>query len=201
METIDACHHAGVTLIEAGKFKTPASSDEVPPKVDFIQYETGEGPCLEAIREREIFETSDLTKEHRWPNFAARANEETGVVSMLSFRLFVEGDTMGALHMYSKQQAAFADSDRAVGAVFAAHAGVALSTAIERHQLTEALKSRDVIGQAKGILMERENVTADEAYEILRRSSQNVNTSCESSRRRWSKRRRTLSGHSPRYAL
>ncbi|HYN99664.1 MAG TPA: GAF and ANTAR domain-containing protein [Actinomycetota bacterium] len=175
VDTIDSCEHAGVTLIKAGKFETPAGTDDVPGKVDRVQYQTDEGPCLSAIREHEIYEIGDLSKEERWPKFATRAHDETGVRSMLCFRLFADEDTRGALNMYSKAESAFEDTDRAVGSVFAAHAAVALSTAMEHNQLEEAIRSRDVIGQAKGILMEREGVTADEAYDILRRSSQNLN--------------------------
>ena len=175
VDTIDSGEHAGVTLIKAGSFETTAGTDDIPGKVDRIQYETDEGPCLSAIREHEIYEIGDLSKEERWPKFATRANEETGVRSMLCFRLFADEDTLGALNMYSKAESAFEDTDRAVGSVFAAHAAVALSTAMEHNQLEEAIKSRDVIGQAKGILMERESVSADEAYDILRRSSQNLN--------------------------
>jgi transcriptional regulator with GAF, ATPase, and Fis domain len=154
---------------------TPAASSDVPQKVDAIQYEVGEGPCLDAIREHEVFRTGDLGRERRWPRFSARAQKETGVTSMVCFRLFVEGDTLGALNLYSKVTDAFDDRATAVGSVFAAHAAVALSTALHDEQMEEALESRDVIGQAKGILMAREHVNADEAFDMLRRASQRVN--------------------------
>src|SRR5215210_1793421 len=129
VETIHGCDCAGISLLRGKKVDTPASSSEVPVKVDAIQYETGEGPCLDAIREHEIFVTGDLCREARWPNFASRAQHETGVTSMLSFRLFVEGETLGALNLYSQSADAFDDSSRTVGLVFAAHAAVALSSA------------------------------------------------------------------------
>jgi len=175
VQTIDGCDHAGVSFVQGGTVVTPAASDDVPRLVDTVQYETGEGPCLDAIREHEVFETEDLPAETRWPHFSARAAEESGVVSMVSFRLFVEEDTLGALNLYSKRRAAFDEDDRIVGSVFAAHAAVALSAAIKQQQLEEALQSRDVIGQAKGILMAREEVTADQAFDMLRRGSQRLN--------------------------
>jgi transcriptional regulator with GAF, ATPase, and Fis domain len=175
VETVEGCECAGITFVRGGQWSTPASTSEVPPAVDSIQYETGEGPCLDAIREHEVFQTDDLSQEERWPRFAPRAAAETAVVSMLCFRLFVEEDTLGALNLYAMIPAAFDDDDRAVGSVFAAHAAVALSTAQHDHQMEEALRSRDTIGQAKGILMARQGVTADEAFDMLRRGSQRLN--------------------------
>ena len=175
VETIDGCDYAGMTIVQGKKVSTPASTTNVPTDVDAIQIETGEGPCLDAIRDHQMFQTDDLLEEERWPKFARRAVEETGVRSMLSFRLFVAEDTLGALNLYSKRTAAFDDDDRVVGSVFAAHASVALSTAQHEQQMADALQSRDTIGQAKGILMARQGVTADQAFDMLRRGSQRLN--------------------------
>jgi transcriptional regulator with GAF, ATPase, and Fis domain len=175
VETIEGCDHAGISFLKGGTGWTPAATDSVPPAVDAIQYETGEGPCLSAIREHDVFESPDLRLERRWPEFAARAERETGISSMLAFRLFVAGDTLGALNLYSKTVDAFDERSHTVGLVFAAHAAIALSTAIHSEQMDEALQSRDLIGQAKGILMAREGVTADEAFDMLRRASQRLN--------------------------
>ena len=175
VETIHGCDHAGVTFLEGREASTAAASDDVPATVDAIQYETGEGPCLDAIRHHEVYRTGDLAAERRWPRFSGRAQRETGITSMLCFRLFVEGDTLGALNMYSKAEDAFDDEAQAVGLVFAAHAAVALANAIHDEQLEEALQSRDVIGQAKGILMAQQGVDADRAFDMLRRASQRLN--------------------------
>ena len=175
VETIDGCDHAGISFLKGRRVETPAASDDVPRKVDVIQYEVGQGPCLDAIREHEVFETGDLGREDRWPDFASRAQRETGLTSMLCFRLFIEGDTLGALNLHSKAADAFGEESRTVGLVFAAHAAVALSTAMHDEQMEEALQSRDLIGQAKGILMAREGITADKAFDMLRRASQRLN--------------------------
>jgi len=175
VKTIDGCDHAGITLVESGQVRTPAATDEIPRQVDAIQYETDEGPCLDAIREHDVFQTDDLLQETRWPNFARRAAEESGVASMLSFRLYIQEDTMGALNLYSMTKAGFDAEDRAVGAIFAAHAAVAMSAARQQDQLEQAIKTRDVIGQAKGILMARQHVSADEAFDLLRQGSQRLN--------------------------
>ncbi|MGI9119771.1 MAG: GAF and ANTAR domain-containing protein [Acidimicrobiales bacterium] len=175
VETIEGCDHAGISYVEGRRITTPAASDEIPGKVDAIQYEVDEGPCLDAIREHEMFQTDDLTLERRWPRFSQRVVRETGVVSMLSFRLFVDEDTLGGLNLHSKKKAAFDADDRAVGSVFAAHAAIALSAAVKQQQLEEAVQTRDVIGQAKGILMARQSLTAEQAFDILRRASQRLN--------------------------
>lgn len=176
VETIEGCDHAGITLVEGRKVTTAGASDEVPTAVDAIQYETDDGPCLNAIREHVSIKSDDLLADGRWPNFSCRAAEETGVRSMLSFRLFIEDDTMGALNLYSKQQRAFDDDALAVGAVFATHAAVALSSARHDEHMQAAVAGRDLIGQAKGILMAQQNVGADEAFDILRRASQRTNS-------------------------
>ena len=175
VETIDGCDHAGISFLKGKKVETPAASDDVPRTVDAIQYETSEGPCLDAIRENEVFESGDLGRERRWPQFASRAQRETGVTSMLSFRLFVEGDTLGALNLYSKAPDAFDEKSRTVGLVFAAHAAVGLFGAMHEAQMEEALQSRDLIGQAQGMIMAREGVDAEEAFDMLRRASQRLN--------------------------
>lgn len=175
VDSLEACEFAGVSLTEKGKITSPASSNDIPRTVDRIQSETGEGPCVDAIREHEVFQTGDLRNEKRWPEFSARAYEETGIRSILSVRLFVEEDTMGALNLYSTVPDAFDESDVALGTVFAAHASVAMSTARREQGLEQKAQSRDVIGQAKGILMARSGLTEDEAFEMLKKASQRMN--------------------------
>ena len=175
VETLDGCDHAGVSFLKQGEVSTPVASDGVSPAVDAIQYETGEGPCLDAIRQHQIFRTGDLSTERRWPRFSERAQRETGITSMVCFRLFINGDTLGALNLYSKAVDAFDDKATVRGSVFAAHAAIALANALHDEQMEEALQSRDVIGQAKGILMAQQGVDADRAFDMLRRASQRLN--------------------------
>jgi serine phosphatase RsbU (regulator of sigma subunit)/putative methionine-R-sulfoxide reductase with GAF domain len=136
---VSGCDYAGVSLVAGDNFTTPAASDSVPGAVDRIQYETGQGPCLDAIRHHSVFITEDLRTETRWPAFAARAAAETGVLSMLSFRLFLDASTLGSLNLYSAAAGAFTDDSRVVGAVFAAHAAVAFAAAQE-HDRAEVLR-------------------------------------------------------------
>lgn len=175
VETIDGCDHAGISLVDGRRIETRGASDHVPTAVDRIQYAADEGPCLDAIRDHETLHVEDLADEERWPSFAHRAADETGVRSMLSFRLFAEEETIGALNLYSKDVGAFDEEADRVGAVFAAHAAVAMVGARRAHQMDEAIRSRDTIGQAKGILMAREGISEDEAFDLLRRASQRMN--------------------------
>ena len=175
VENLDACEFAGISLVEHGKITSPASSNDIPKTVDKIQSETDEGPCIDAIKEHEVFQTGNLKEERRWPKFSARAHQETGVTSILSIRLFVEENTIGALNLYSTVPDAFDDSDLALASVFAAHASVAMSSARREHTLEQKAESRDVIGRAKGLLMARSGVTDDEAFEMLKKASQRMN--------------------------
>ena len=174
VEIIDGCEHASISVIRGRIISSPAASDEIPAAVETLQSEVGEGPCLDAIR-HQVFQTGCLSEEPRWPTFAPRAHAELGVESVLAFRLFAEADTMGALNLYSTRRDAFDNHDVAIGAVFATHAAVALSTAREVESLRQAMDTRGLIGQAIGLLMGREGVTEQEAFDMLVRASQRLN--------------------------
>ncbi len=175
VDTLDACEFAGISFVEKRKITSPAASNDVPKKIDEIQSELGEGPCIDAIKEHEVFQTDDLRNEKRWPQFSARVHEETGVSSIVSFRLFIEEETMGALNMYATALNAFDDSDVALGSVFAVHASVAMSAARRQDHLEQKAENRDVIGRAKGILMARSGVSDEEAFAMLKAASQRMN--------------------------
>lgn len=149
-------------------------SSELPQQADAVQTEVGEGPCLSAVFEQRTVRVPDLSREERWPEFAARA-VELGVRSMLSFQLYVEGDNLGALNLYSREPNAFDDESEQVGLLFASHAGVAFADARKLDHLRVAVDTRDLIGQAKGILMERYQISADQAFRVLARVSQDTN--------------------------
>ena len=177
--SIGGCDHAGISIIgRRGGVLTVASTDDVPARVDAIQYDTGQGPCLDTMSGHETSVIDDLGGDGRWPAFSRRAVDETGVRSMLSFRLFVQDDTIGALNLYSRRPAAFDPHGRALGTVLAAHAAIALSSAREREHaqhLEEALRSNREIAMAMGVLMGRAGVTEVEAFAQLRRASQYLN--------------------------
>jgi GAF domain-containing protein len=175
--TVAGCDHAVVTLVRNHDLSSPASSDDVGPVVDAIQLDVGDGPCLEAIREHQTVVTDDLATENRWPRFSRRAVDATGVRSMLAFRLFVAEDTLGSLNLYSKHPRAFTDESLGVGTIFAAHASVALRAAQTKEDLArlrEAVQARELIGQARGILMGRQGISSHAAMEILCRGAERL---------------------------
>jgi hypothetical protein len=173
--TIPGCDHAGISVMHSGKVGTPAASDGVALRVDAIQCEVHEGPCLDALATEDVFETGDLGAETRWPRFSARTHEETGVTSILAFRLSGRGRTLGSLNLFSKHLDAFGSEAHDIAVLFTVHAGIALQAAQKAETLLAALETRDIIGQAKGILMERQHISDDEAFQVLVRASQRLN--------------------------
>ena len=174
-EEIDRCDGVSMMLIgRGGGISTPAFSSITARDSDLAQFATDEGPCLEAIREHEVVIIDDLHAEARWPDYRQRALA-LGVRSMMGVRLFVTADTIGALAFYSQQPHAFDRRAQLYGQVFASHAAIAMKAAISESGLERALLSRDLIGQAKGILMERHGLTARDAFERLSQLSQERN--------------------------
>jgi GAF domain-containing protein len=180
VETIEGCDTAGVYLFEGDELHSPASSDYLSAHLDAIQKELGEGPCLDAMSQRTAIYADDLAESTQWPAFGAAALE-AGVRSALSMCLSADG-TVGALNCYGLYPRAFGATDRAKAVVLASLAGLALANAQIREaddaraaNLEAALSSREIIGQAQGILMERERLSADQAFDILRRASQHLN--------------------------
>ena len=129
---------------------------------------------MDAIKKHEVFQTGRLSEEDRWSEFALRANAESGIESIMSFRLFADG-TLGALNLYSTLPDAFDDHDVVGGAVFAAHAAVAWSTSQTEENLRTGMESRQLIGEATGILMARQGVSESEVVDMLRQGSQRSN--------------------------
>jgi hypothetical protein len=169
---------AGLTLIQGSERpKTLAATGPLVEQVDAIQYDTGQGPCLEAIEENDISTSNDLAADGRWPEFCARAVAETSVRSMFGVRIFLGGEDRGALNFYATEVDAFTELDRGVGAIFSTLASLALQHALEKRKtenLLTALESSRQIGMAMGILMSSKLLTAEEAFEQLRRASQHL---------------------------
>lgn len=150
------------------------SSGTLPEEVDAVQEEVGEGPCLDAAYEHMTVRVSDMAREARWPAFSSRALA-LGARSMLSFQLYVEHDTLGALNLYSRRADSFDDESEHIGLLFASHAAVAFAGAEKVRHLNIAVTRRDLVGQAKGILMERFKISADQAFSLLVRVSRDNN--------------------------
>jgi hypothetical protein len=147
--------------------------------IDQMQIDTDQGPCLDASTTGSTYYADDLIDDERWPTFAPLA-VDAGIRSVLAYSLSTTRPS--ALNLYSRLPAAFGATDRAQGQLFATLAHLALDSAEERASdeqrtgnLIEALRTRELVGQAQGILMERERITADQAFDVLRRASQHMN--------------------------
>jgi GAF domain-containing protein len=177
VDAVSGCRAAGITVSRRGWYETPAATEQLVHDVDRLQYETDEGPCLDALNEHEIFRTGDLGADPRWPRFGTGA-AELGVRSMLSFRLFVEDETLGSLNLYSAAADAFGDRSVAVGALFAAHAALAFDQAKSKdsaRNLERALDGNRRVGMAIGILMAHHRLDEHDAFDALRVASQRLN--------------------------
>jgi hypothetical protein len=183
--TVSGCDMASITVREGAEtFRTLAFTHAAARAVDEAQYEAHEGPCLDAV-EAAIVHTPSLP-DPRWPTLARRP-VDSGVEAIASYRLAAPGRiaddfVAGSLNTYAGTPQAYDDEAQEIGLILAAHASVGMRAVREREafeqlgrQLHEALLSRDVIGQAKGILMERLRITPEDAFDTLRRSSQRLN--------------------------
>lgn len=158
-----------------GRITTHAASDPIVRQVDELQYRLAEGPCVQAIWSMDSYLIEDLATDPRWPTWAPQA-AALGIGSVLAVRLEVPGQEIdAALNLYAERRHAFEVTDLAVAGIFGAHAGTALGGARAQDQLRTALHSRQIIGVAQGILMQRFRLNLDQSFELLRRYSQDHN--------------------------
>jgi len=174
VDTIGPAKYAGVNLYENGLFEPQAVSGQPPLALDVVQQKTGAGPCIDSSRDQVTIRVDDMTTEDRWTEYVEHALA-LGVASMLCVPLSVHDRQFGSVSLYGTDPAAFSLTDEYVARLFATQAALALAEAHRAEQLRQALGNRDVIGQAKGILMERHRITPDQAFALLSERSQQVN--------------------------
>ena len=172
---------ASLTVIDEQGPRAAAASDDWARELDELQYAEHEGPCLDCTRTGNLFRIRDLAVDTRWPNYGPRAVEK-GARSVISLPLSAEGRQLGALNLYSREPDAFDAEAASIGEVIAGHAGLAaqVAAAFFAHrdlgeQLRSAMRSREVIEQAKGVLMGTRRIPADEAFAVLVDLSQRSN--------------------------
>src|SRR4051794_30094962 len=172
VETVPGAAHAGMTMVrDRRELYTVAATSELVEEIDRRQYTSREGPCLDALWDARVILMDDQEAERRWPTFTRRIRG-LGIRSMCCFQLFGQHNSLGALNLYAAEPGSFSAESADVGQLFASHASVALADAQKIEQLEQALDTRDVIGQAKGILMERYRLNADQAFGLLVKVSQ-----------------------------
>jgi GAF domain-containing protein len=166
---------AGVLLVGKGStWDTLAPTNDLMFKLDELQMRYGEGPCVEAALDEIVVRTDDFRDEPRFPNYAPEV-VKLGVLSALSFKLYTADRTAGALNLFGFQPKLWDSEAETVGMVLAAHAAAAILASREGDQLQSALSTRDRIGQAKGIIMERFKIDDVRAFAMLRQLSQDAN--------------------------
>lgn len=179
VELIPGVDTAGILLIKkGGQFESIAATDELPHRLDELQHTLDEGPCIEAASssDYDVVRTDDFRQETRWPAYTAEV-QKLGVLSGMSFRLYTHERTAGALNLFGYQPTEWDVERQTIGTVLAAHAAAAIMASHQSENLRSAVASRDRIGQAKGIIMERFDVDDVRAFDMLRQLSQESNTS------------------------
>ncbi|HEX2132582.1 MAG TPA: GAF and ANTAR domain-containing protein [Actinophytocola sp.] len=175
VELVDGCESAGILIVRRGEVQALAATDDRARASDLLQGEVGEGPCLDAtLREEQAFRIPDMVADERWPKYGPRA-VELDIGSAMGFLLFTEDENLGALNMYSSRPNAFGERTEHIGWLLASHAAVAFASARTDDQLRAAIATRQEIGEAVGILMERYKVSEEQAFDLLRKESQNHN--------------------------
>lgn len=169
------CGYAGIIFVHGRqRVETAAATHPLVAELDIVQMECGEGPDVDVLADRYSVIVADTHTEQRWPTWAARV-AAIGIRSLLSVRLYTTASTIGTLNLYDEKPDKFDVDDQAVAHVLARHAAVALASARHMENLWQAVDARKLIGQAQGILMERYQLTADQAFAVLLRYSQDKN--------------------------
>ncbi len=173
---------ASVTVRRDGELFTSTYDVSIALEIDEVQYSTKQGPCVTAVTELTQQYVPSVLEEPRWPDFAQAALER-GMKSNLATPMVFEENAAGALNLYSRSEHAFREEDQRAANLIADYAGGFLSTTVRfveaqnlNEQLYEAILSREVIGEAKGILMMAEGIGPLEAFQMLRKISMDTNT-------------------------
>jgi ANTAR domain/GAF domain len=174
-ELLDGVDAAGILLLDRHGLVDPSAwTDEAALVCDRLQSELRQGPALAALDERATILVADFDAEPRWPQFTARATS-VGLYSALSVCLGTGEAPLGALTLYAERPAAFDDSVRFGASMLCVHAGIALRHLRAEQNLRAGMASRQVIGEAMGVLIERHRLTSEQAFERLVRASQHSN--------------------------
>jgi transcriptional regulator with GAF, ATPase, and Fis domain len=176
VELLGPAQFAGITLVNRSTgIRSASSTGPYPALLDEIQTRHGDGPCLTAAWENHMVHIDDLETETRWPAYCRDAVAETPARTVLSYQLFSDRSTMGALNFYANRPSVFDADAVELGLIVATHVALSWNLLRRDQQFRSALASRDVIGQAKGLIMERFTINAVQAFELLRRLSQQEN--------------------------
>ncbi len=173
-ETVPGADDASITVRhQDGHIETAAATSQLVYRADELQYELQEGPCYDAVTVDEVTYSRDLARDGHWPRFGPTV-AQWGLLSQMAVRLSQHGRAVTGLNLYSQARSAF-DDHEGLPQLFASHARVAMGYATELQSLQGAIGTRETIGKAIGIVMERYDLSDERAFEFLIRLSQNSN--------------------------
>ena len=168
------CDGASITMLGPHRVpETLAHSDDRILRADELQYQLGEGPCVDAVWANGIFVVPDVSNAGRWPRWTASI-ADASISALLSVHLFTD-NSLGSLNLYSMRPRDFDDGDIEDARVIAAHASVVLAYTRTQENLWRAIDTRLLIGQAQGMLMQKFGLTPAKSFAVLRRYSQSHN--------------------------
>ncbi|TVR33890.1 MAG: ANTAR domain-containing protein [Nitriliruptor sp.] len=181
-QAIGSCSAVSVTVVaDDGNYATAAASHELASEIDALQYELYEGPCIDSLQSGDEHHITDLSLDERWPGFRERALH-LGLRSAVTMPLVAGGTVVGALNLFADAIDGFSDQDIEVARSIASPAAATLANGRAYRQATrlveqleEAMTSRVIIEQAKGILVATRRCDPDQAFEMLRAVSQRSN--------------------------
>ncbi len=175
--TVPGVDVVSISVATREAVSTKAATDPLAQTLDQLQYDLQEGPCIDALRDPALAEVivDDLESDQRWPLYGPAAASR-GLRSQMGIRVYRESRSVGGLNLYARRAGAFHAGTRAAAEIFAVHAAIAMDRARTVTTLTDALASRQVIGQAIGVVMHTYTVTESAAFQYLVRVSQTSNT-------------------------
>jgi GAF domain-containing protein len=174
-KSLPGVDHVGLSIAHRdGRIETVAATAQLVYELDAFQYANAEGPCYYSVTRDPVTVAEDLAHDERWPRYAVEAVAR-GVQAQMGLRLYTDRETIGALNLYSMQVDTFDEEAVEVAQLFATHASLTLGRARSEEQLNAAIESRQLIGQAVGIVMERYGLTQDRAFAYLARASSTSN--------------------------
>lgn len=181
VEAVAPAEFAGITMLVEGRQRTAIFTDETAPEIDQAQYDSGEGPCLDAFREQRIRRIESTLADGPWPEFR-RAAAAHGIRSTLSLPMLVDKSAVGAMNLYALRERAFSEDDVETATLFASQAAIVLANAQAYWDarelssgLSDAMQHRAVIEQAKGVLMGAQGCDENAAFDLLVKASQREN--------------------------
>ena len=171
IDNVPGVEYAGITLADRhGKLETPVATHELIHRVDALQYEFRQGPCVDAVQGRWQARSDDLSVDVRWPEYGPLA-ASAGILSQMGIELFDEPGVIAGLNLYSSKVGAFDDDTVEAAMLFAIQATHTLGRVMTQKQLTDAMTTSTTIGRATGVVMQRFQFSADRAFELLTRVS------------------------------